>query len=47
MYWKCPYCDYVVRKATPQGLGMAKENHLRKHGTHLVDEKQKSVLKRN
>lgn len=30
--WKCFYCDYVVVKRSPQGRGLARSNHLRKHG---------------
>jgi len=29
--WTCPLCGYFVVKDTKQGLGVAKENHLRKH----------------
>lgn len=32
--WDCPFCGTIIRKDTPQGLGMAKNNHLRKHGYH-------------
>lgn len=30
--WICPYCNQLIKKDTPQGLGIAKSNHLRKHG---------------
>lgn len=29
--WDCPVCSMHFEKDTKQGLGMAKENHLRKH----------------
>lgn len=29
--WACPHCLYTVTKDTPQGLGLAKSNHLRLH----------------
>ena len=31
-YWKCHYCQKNFVKNTPQGLGLARSNHLRKHG---------------
>jgi len=30
-FWRCPNCDKGFYKTTPQGLGMARENHMRKH----------------
>ena len=32
-HFSCRYCNYEVTKYTPQGLGMARENHMRKHKT--------------
>lgn len=29
--WTCPHCKKLFEKDTPQGLGLAKENHLRTH----------------
>jgi hypothetical protein len=29
--WTCPLCHKVFTKDTPQGLGLAKENHQRGH----------------
>jgi len=33
--WTCPHCKKLFEKDTPQGLGLAKENHLRKHRAPL------------
>lgn len=30
-YWSCPACGKEFFKDTPQGLGLARENHFRKH----------------
>jgi hypothetical protein len=29
--WTCPVCKKHFEKNTPQGLGLAKENHMRVH----------------
>jgi len=29
--WTCSTCGKTFQKNTPQGLGMARENHMRKH----------------
>ncbi len=29
--WLCPVCGKEIVKDTPQGLGIAKENHMRVH----------------
>ena len=33
--WRCPHCYKDFVKDTPQGLGLAKENHLRMHRAPL------------
>lgn len=30
-HWECKHCGRVFNKDTPQGLAMAKENHMRVH----------------
>lgn len=35
MIWTCPHCGKTIEKITPQGLGIAKSNHLRKHAVPL------------
>ena len=34
--WKCPYCDFITIKNTPQGRGLAKSNHMRVHNPILI-----------
>ena len=29
--WTCSICNKTFTKGTPQGLGMARQNHMRKH----------------
>lgn len=31
-YWKCRRCGKRFYKSTPQGIGIARSNHLRKQG---------------
>jgi len=33
--WTCPICKKSFGKDTPQGLGITKSNHMRKHTTVL------------
>jgi hypothetical protein len=30
-FWACPICSFRTEKNTPQGMELAKSNHLRKH----------------
>jgi hypothetical protein len=41
--WTCPYhnCRKHFEKGTPQGLGMAKENHMRMHRKYMWEEKKR------
>jgi len=36
-YWKCGRCYKRFKKTTPQGIGMARANHLRKHGIKTLE----------
>ena len=35
-YWRCK-CGKRFCKNTPQGIGIARSNHLRKHGIYTMD----------
>lgn len=44
--WTCPHCSKPFVRDTPQGLGLTKSNHLRKHGINTGDAKSEADLQR-
>lgn len=41
--WQCRHCNKVITKDTPQGLGLAKSNHMRGHQKKWAKESQEAA----
>lgn len=44
--WQCRHCHKVITKDTPQGLGLAKSNHMRGHQKKWFKESQEALHKK-